>query len=149
MPLFPDLKMSLSWRVLGYQQLLRRLGAFTSSLIFIKKSREYLENLFWIIMLTVYAWILIIQGLSCFCLDIVLGGDDYSAVYLFGRLVDWLLDNRWIKGSTNEPAIQGAVSFSRERAEATGTAFHEETPNKGPIMFSCVSQAGFRGRHNL
>ena len=38
------------------------------------------------------------QGLNCFCPEIVIGGDNYSAFDLFGQLLDGLLELGWVRG---------------------------------------------------
>ena len=44
------------------------------------------------------------QGLSCFCPEIVIGADNFSAFHLFGQLLDGLLELGWVRGSEIEPA---------------------------------------------
>ena len=55
------------------------------------------------------------QGLCCFCPEIVIGGDDYSAFHLFGQLLDGLLELSWVRGSEVEPAKAEFHSFVREQ----------------------------------
>ena len=38
------------------------------------------------------------QGVSCFCPEIILGGDDHSAFLLHGQLLDGLVEYGWEKG---------------------------------------------------
>ena len=39
------------------------------------------------------------QGMSCFCLSILVVGDDHSSMQLFGMLVDGLLEKSWVRGA--------------------------------------------------
>ena len=53
--------------------------------------RRFLEDFVSTILSRVAARSPIGQGLSCFCPEIVFGGDDYSAFHLFGQLLDGCL----------------------------------------------------------
>ena len=44
------------------------------------------------------------QGLSCFCSEIFIGGDDYSAFHLFGQILDGLFELGSVRGSEIEHA---------------------------------------------
>ena len=87
--------------------------------IFLRKEfrgdcRRFLEDLVTTILSTVAARSPIGQGLNCFCPEIVIGGDNYSAFHLFGQL-DGLLEIGWVKGSEVEPAKAEFHSFVREQ----------------------------------
>ena len=66
--------------------------------------RRFLEDFVSTILSTVAERSPIGQGLSCFCPEIVIGGDNFSALHLFRQLLDGLLDLGWIRGSEMEPA---------------------------------------------
>ena len=87
--------------------LLSSLEKINSSFLrkeFRRDCRRFLDDLVSTIFSTVAARSPIGQGLSCFCPEIVIGGDDYSAFHLFGQLLDGLLELGWIRGSEIEPA---------------------------------------------
>ena len=71
---------------------------------FRKDCRRFLEDLVSTILPTVAPPSLVGLGLSCFCPEINLGGDEYWAFHLFGQLLDGLLELGWVKGSEIEPA---------------------------------------------
>ena len=92
---------NIFWRVPVFLHLLRRLTAASSaeSSKFRRDCRRFLEDLVSTILSTVAAPSPIGQGLSCFCPEIVIGGDDYSAFHLFGQLLDGLIELGWVRGS--------------------------------------------------
>ena len=65
---------------------------------FRRDCRRSLEGFVSTILSTVAAGSPIGQGLSCFCPEIVIGGDKYSAFHFFGQLLDGLLDLGWVRG---------------------------------------------------
>ena len=60
--------------------------------------RRFLEVFVSTILSTAAARSPIGQGLSCFCPEIVIRGDDFSAFYLFGQLLDGLLELGCVRG---------------------------------------------------
>ena len=79
------------------------------------------------------------QGLSCFCPEIIIGADDFSAFHLFGQLRDKLLEIGWVMGSEIEPAKADFHSFVREQrqVETSGNKFRVPIKNR-----FCVLQRG-------
>ena len=65
---------------------------------FRRDCRRFLEDLVSTILSTVAERSPVGQGLSCFCSEIVIGGDEYSAFHLFAQLLDRLLELGWIRG---------------------------------------------------
>ena len=59
---------------------------------FRRDCRRFLEDLVSTILCTVAARSPIVQELSCFCPEIVIGSDDYSVFHLFGKLLDGFLE---------------------------------------------------------
>ena len=55
------------------------------------------------------------QGLSCFCPEIIIGGDDHAPLHLLGLLLDALVERRWIKGSEIEACRAEYQSFVQEQ----------------------------------
>ena len=101
-------------------RLLSSLEKINSSFLrkeFRRDGRRFLEDFVSAILSTVAARSPIGQGLSCFCPEIVNGGDEYSAFHLFGQLLDGLLDLGWIRGSEMEPAKAEFHSFVREQRQ--------------------------------
>ena len=87
------------------------------------------------------------QRLSCFCPEIVIGGDDYSAFHLFGQLLDGLLELAWVRGSEVEPAKAEFHSFVREQRQVEINGNRSRAPINS--VFAFCSQPGFRSRRNL
>ena len=108
-------------------RLLSSLEKINSSFLrkeFRRDCRRFPEDLVSTILSTVASPSPIGQGLSCFCLEIVIGGDDYSAFHLFGQLLDGLLELGWVRGSEVEPAKPNStllcVSSGRWKQAAVG-----------------------------
>ena len=51
-------------------------------------TRRFLEEFTSTVLSTVAARSRLGQGVSCFCPEIIIGGDDHSAIFLFGQLLD-------------------------------------------------------------
>ena len=131
-------------------RLLSSLGKINSSFPpkeFRRDCRRFLEDLVSTIFFTIAARSPVGQGLSCFCPEIVIGGDDYSAFHLFGQLLDGLLELGWIRGSEIEPAKAEFHSFVCEQRQV------ETSGNRSRVAISSVfafcSQPGFRSRRSL
>ena len=99
------------------------------------------------ILSTVAARSLIGQGLRCFCPEIVIGGDDYSAFHLFGQLLDGLLELGWVRGSEVEPAKDEFHSVVREQRHVETSGNRSRAPINS--VFAFCSPPGFRSRQNL
>ena len=82
---------------------------------FRRHCRRFLEDFVTTILSTVAARSPVGQGLSCFCPEIVIGGDDYSAFHLFGQLLDGLLELGRARGSKIQSAKAEFQSFVREQ----------------------------------
>ena len=114
---------------------------------FRKDCRRFLQDLVSTIFSAVAARSPVGQGLSCFCPEIIIGVDEYSAFYLFGQLLDRLLELGWIGGSEIEPTKAEFHSFVREQrlVEASGNR------SRVPIhsIFAFCNQPDFRFGRNL
>ena len=108
--------------------------------------RCFREDLVSTILSTVAARSPIGQGLSCFCPEIVIGSDDYSAFHLFGQLLDWLLELGWVRGSEVEPAKAEFHSFVREQRQVETSSSRSRAPINS--VFSICNQPRFRSRRN-
>ena len=114
---------------------------------FRRDCRRFLEDLVSTIFSTVAARSQIGQGLSCFCPEIVIGGDDYSAFHLFGQLLDGLLELGWVMGSEVEPAKAELHSFVREQRQVETSSHRSRAPINS--VFAFCNQPSFRSRRNL
>ena len=88
-------------------RLLSSLEKINSSFLrkeFRRDCRRFLGDLVSTILSTVAARSPVGQRLSCFCPEIVIGGDAYTVFYLFVQLLDGLLEFGWVRGSEIEPA---------------------------------------------
>ena len=131
-------------------RLLSSLETINSSFLrkeFRRDCRRFLEDLVSTILSTVAARSPIGQGLSCFCPEIVIGGDDYSAFHLFGKLLDGLLELGWFRGSEVEPAKAEFHSFVREQRQVETSSSRSRAPINR--VFSLCNQPSFRSRRNL
>ena len=131
-------------------RLLSSLERINSSFLrkeFRRDCRRFLEDLVSTILSTVAARSPIGQGLSCFCPEIVIGSDDYSAFHLFGQLLDRLLELGWVRGSEVEPAKAEFHSFVREQRQVETSSNRSCAPINS--VFAFCNQPSFRSRRNL
>ena len=131
-------------------RLLASLEKINSSFLrkeFRRDCRRFLEDLVSTILSTVAARSHVGQGLSCFCPEIVIGGDDYSAFHLFGQLVDGLLELGWVRGSEVEPAKAEFHSFVREQRQVEMSS-HRSRASINSVFAFC-NQPSFRSRRTL
>ena len=131
-------------------RLLSSLEKINSSFLrkeFRRDCRRFLEDPVSTLFSTVAARSPIGQGLSCFCPEIVIGGDDYSAFHLFGQLLDGLLELGWVRGSEVTNAKAEFHSFVREQrqVEKSSNRFRASINS----VFAFCSQPSFRSRRNL
>ena len=112
-----------------------------------KDCRRFLEDFVSTILSTVAARSPVEQGPSRFCPENISGGDNYSAFYLFGQVLDGLRDLGWVRGPEIEPAKAEFNSFVREQRQV------ESSGNRSPApiisIFAFCNQPGFRSRRNL
>ena len=138
---------SISWRGTHLLSSLEKINDNFLREEFRRDCRRFLEDLVSTILSTVAERSRVGQGLSCFYPEIVIGGDDYSAFYPFGQLLDGLLELGWVRGSEIEPAKAKFHSFVREQRQV------EPSGNRSRVPFSSVfafcNQPGFRSRWNL
>ena len=130
-------------------RLLSSLDKINSSFLrkeFRRDCRRFLEDFVSTILSTVGARSPIGQGLSWFCPEIVMGGDDYSAFHLFGQLLEGLLDLGWIRGSEMVPAKAEFHSFVREQRQVETSGIRSRVPINS--VFAVCNQPRFRSRRN-
>ena len=130
--------------------LLASLEKINSSFLrkdFCRDCRRFPEDLVNTILSTVAARSPIGHGLSSFCPEIVIGGDDYSAFYLFGQLLDGLLELGWIRRSDIEPAKAEFHFFVRKQRQLETSGNRARVPISS--VFAFCNQPGFRARRIL
>ena len=131
-------------------RLLASLEKINSSFLrkeFRRDCRRFLEDLVSTILSKVAARSPIGQGLSCFCPEIVIGGDNYSAFHLFGQLLEGLLELGWVRRSEVEPAKAEFQSFVGEQRQVETSSNRSRAPIKS--IFAFFNQRSFRSRRNL
>ena len=131
-------------------RLLASLEKMNSSFLrkeFRRDCRRFLEDLVSTILSTVAAGSPIGHGLSCFCPEIVIEDDNYSALHLFGQLLDGLLELGWVRGSEVEPAKAEFHSFVREQQQVETSSNRFRAPINSILEF--CNQPSFRSRRYL
>ena len=88
------------------------------------------------------------QGVSCFCPEIILGGDDHFAFFLCGQLLDGLVECGWEKGSKIEACKAEFHSFVREERQLERHSTRKR-PDIGNILAYFAQQTGFQRRRHL
>ena len=124
----------------------KRIGSFLRK-EFRRDCRRFIEEFVSTILSTVAERSPVGQGLSCFCPEIVIGGDDYSALHPFGQLLDRVLELGWISGSEIEPAKTEFHSFVREQRQVETSGERSRVPISS--VFAFCNQPCFRSRRNL
>ena len=115
---------------------------------FRSNARRFLDEFCSTILSTVAARSKLGQGVSCFCPEIILGGDDHSAFFLHGQLMDRLVDCGWEKGSNVEACKAEFQSFVREQRQRECHSTRKR-PNVGNILAYFAHQTGFQSRRHL
>ena len=131
-------------------RLLSPLEKINSSIlrkVFRKDCRRFLKDLVATNLFTVAARSRFGQELSCFCPEIIHGGDDYSVFYLFGQFLDALIEVGLVRGSETEPAKAEFHSFVREQRQVEVSGSRSHVPING--VFAFCNQPGFRSRRIL
>ena len=88
------------------------------------------------------------QGGSCFCPEIILGGDDHSAFFLYGQLLVGLFECAWEKGSNIEACKAEFQSFVREQRQLERHSTRKR-PDVGNILVYFAQQTLFQSRRHL
>ena len=119
---------------------LERMSSYHWKFEFRKNCRQFLEDLVRNVLSTVATRSLIGQGLICFCLESIMGREYYFPFFLFGQLLDGLLDKGWTKRSVVEPCKAEFQAFVRKQRQLE-QHFTKKRPVVGHILSFCVSQA--------
>ena len=106
-------------------------------------ARRFLEEFCSTILSTVAAMSKLGHGVSCFCPEIILGGDDHSAFFLYGQLLDGIVDCGWEKGSNVEVCKAEFQSFvwEQRQLERHSTRTRPDVMN---ILVYFSQQTGFQ-----
>ena len=115
---------------------------------FWSNARRFLEEFCSTVLSTVTARSKLGQGVSCFCPEIILGGDDLSAFFLHGQLLDGLVECGWEKGSSVEDCKAEFQSFVQEQRQLDRLSTRKR-PDVGNILAYFAQQTGFRSRRHL
>ena len=115
---------------------------------FRSSARRFLEEFTSTVLSTVAARSKLGQGVSCFCPEIIIGGDDHSAFFLFGQLLDGLVECGWEKGSTVEACKADFQSFVNEQPQLESHAGRKRSDITSVLSY-LSHQSGFRSRQHL
>ena len=115
---------------------------------FRSSARRFLEDFTSTVLSTVAARSKLGQGVSCFCPEIIIGGDDHSAFFLFGQLLDGLVECGWEKGSTVEACKAEFQSFVTDQRQLECHASRKRS-DSGNVLSHLTQQSGFRSRRHL
>ena len=114
---------------------------------FRKNCPRFFEDLVSTIHSTVAARSPVGHGLSCFCPEIIIGGDEYSTLHLFGQLLDKVLELGWVKVSEIQPAKSEFYSFVREQRQVEVSGKISRVPIDR--VFAFCNQPVFSSRRNF
>ena len=116
--------------------------------VFRSNARRFLEEFCSTILSTVAARSKLGPGVSCFCPEIILGGDDHSDFFLHGQLLDGLVECGWEKGSSVEACKAEFQSFVRgqRQLERHSTS---KCLDVVKILAYFAQQTGFQSRRHL
>ena len=115
---------------------------------FRRNARRFLDGFCSNIFSTIPARSELGQGVSCFCPEIILGGDDHSSFFLYGQLLDGLVECGWEKGSNLEACKAEFQSFVREQRQLERHSTRKP-PDVGNILAYFAQQTGFQSRRRL
>ena len=114
---------------------------------FRSNARRVLEEFCSTILSTVAARSKLCQGVNCFCPEIILRGNDHSALFLHGQLLDGLVECGWEKGSSVEACKAEFQSFVREQRQLERHSTRKH-PDVGNILAYFAQQTGFQSRRH-
>ena len=115
---------------------------------FRNSARRFLEEFSGTVLSTVAARSKLCQGVSCFCPEIIIGGDDHSAFILFGQLLDGLIACGWEKGSNIEACKAEFQSFVNDQYQLECHACRKHSDISNDLTY-LIHQSGFRSRRHL
>ena len=115
---------------------------------FRSSARRFLEDFTSTVLSTVAAGSKLGQGVSCFCPEVIIGGDNHSAFFPFGQLLDGLVESGWEKGSAVEARKAEFQSFvnDQRQLECHASQKHSDISN---VLSYLTHQSGFHSRRRL
>ena len=116
---------------------------------FRSSARRFLEEFTSTVLSTVAACSKLGQGVSCFCPEVIIGGDDHSAFFLFGQLLDGLISCGWEKGSTIEACKAEFQSFVNDQRQLECHASRRLSDIISNVVSYLTQHSGFRSRRHL
>ena len=115
---------------------------------FRSSARRFLEDFTSTVLSTVAARSKPGQGVSSFCPEIIIEGDDHSAFFLFGQLLDGLVECGWEKGLTVEACKAEFQSFVNDQRQLESHAGRKHSDISSALSY-LSHQSGFRSRRHL
>ena len=88
------------------------------------------------------------KGVSCFCPEIIIGGDDHSAFFLFRQLLDGLIACGWEKASNIEACKAEFQPFVNDQRQLECHASRKQSDISNVVSY-LTQQSGFRSRRHL
>ena len=127
---------------------LDKFGSYYPKREFRCATRRFLEDFVSCVLSTVAYRSIIGQRLGCFCPLILIGGDDYAPMQLFGMLLDRLLEKGWMRVAEMEVSRSEHQSFIQGQRQLDRASMRSRSEVENVLTF-CSSQAGFRVRRHL
>ena len=115
---------------------------------FRSNARRFLDEFCSTTLSTVAARSKLGHGVSGFCPEIILGGDDHSDFFLYGQLLDGLIECGWEKGSNVEACEAEFRSFVWEQRQLERHSTRKR-PDERNILAYFAHQTGFQSRRHL
>ena len=110
--------------------------------------RRFLEEFTSTVLSTVAARSKLGQGVSCFCPEMKIGGDDHSAFFLFGQILDGLVACGWEKESTFGACKAEFQSFVNDQRQLECHASRKHS-DISKVFSYLTHQSGYRSRRHL
>ena len=115
---------------------------------FRSSARRFLEEFTSTKLSTVAARSKLDQGVSCFCPEIIIGGEKQSAFFLFWQLLDGLIVCGWQKGSNIETCKAEFQSFVNDQRQLDCHASRKHSDNSNFLSY-LTHQSWLRSRRHL
>ena len=115
---------------------------------FRSSARHFLEDFTRTVLSTVAARSKLGQGVCCFCPDTIIGGEDHSAFFSLGQLLDGLIACGWEKGSTIEACKTEFQSLVNDQRHLECHASRKHSDISKDLSY-LTHQSGFRSRRHL
>ena len=117
------------------------MGRFYLKEEFRRECRRFLEDFVKCVLSTVASRSAIGQGLSCFCPQILVGGDNHVTMQLVDMLLDGFLEKSWVRGAVMEACKSDYQSFVQEQRQLDRLSTRS-LPDVGNFLIFRSSQVG-------